>query len=133
MVSAALKALFLLSFFCIAVAEEENRILSLTDATIDKAIKDYPIILIKFYAPWCGHCRHLAPIYKKAGEILYGMDPSLVMAEIDATVERESADAWKIKGYPTMILFKNGEKVDTYEGARTEEALTKYMISHADN
>lgn len=120
-----------LTLSSIISAEIGQNVKQLTDSTIEAAIQDNELILIKFYAPWCGHCRKLAPQYSKAADILTEIDPTIVMAELDATTEKKSAKEWKITGFPTMILFQKGEKVDIYEGERTSEAMSRYMLDHS--
>lgn len=82
--------------------------------------------LIEFYAPWCGHCKRLAPIWdelataqKKEG--LFGV------AKVDCTIERDLASTHGIRGFPTIKLFKDGQFVADYRDARTIEAFTAFV------
>ena len=82
---------------------------------------------IKFYAPWCGHCKALAPTYEKLAEE-YKNDPDVLIAEMDATAN-EVEDV-NIRGFPTLKFFKaggEGKSVIDFEGERTLEALKEFV------
>jgi len=85
-------------------------------------------VLVEFYAPWCGHCKQLVPIYDKLGEKFQDND-EFVIAKMDSTVN-ELEDI-KIQSFPTLKLFpKNSDVVIDYSGERTFEAMAKFVESH---
>merc|ERR1712121_218184 len=82
-------------------------------------------VLVEFYAPWCGHCKQLAPIYEQLGE-KYADSETVVIAKIDSTADE--LEHTKIQSFPTIKLFKKGDnKVVEYNGERTLEGLAKFL------
>lgn len=70
----------------------------------EKFLTDYPVSMIEFYAPWCGHCKNLAPEYKKAATEL--KDKGIGLAAIDATLPEnaELKTEYNIKGFPSLKI-----------------------------
>ncbi|CAG5134546.1 unnamed protein product, partial [Candidula unifasciata] len=83
---------------------------------------------IDFFAPWCGHCKQLAPVWEHLAET-YNSDNKVTIAKIDCTENAGVCKQYDITGYPTLLWFKNGQKVDKYKGQRTYEALRKYVAA----
>jgi len=88
-------------------------------------------VLVKFYAPWCGHCKKLAPIWDDLATELKNVK-NLVIAKFDATAnEVEGVD---VRGYPTLKWYPKGGKtapVD-YEGERDLEGFKKWLSEHSE-
>lgn len=63
-------------------------------------------------APWCGHCKSLAPEYANAAKNLIQDKSSIQLGKVDATIESDLAEKFGIRGYPTLKFFKNGKPVD---------------------
>jgi len=122
--------LFSLTLFELTKAEgeEEGKVLVLTKKNFDKAIKGHHLILVEFYAPWCGHCQDLAPKYEEAAKLLVGTGVKL--AKIDATAETELASKYEIEGYPTLKLFRD-EKVSDYTGPMDAKGIVMWMEKKA--
>ncbi|KAK8746821.1 hypothetical protein OTU49_016835 [Cherax quadricarinatus] len=109
---------------------EDDDVLVLTRDNFLHAVNEKDIILVEFYAPWCGHCKQLAPEYAAAAKEL--KEDGIRLGKVDATKEQELAKEFLVSGYPTIKLFKNGQPVEDYSGARTSKALVDYMHMHAD-
>jgi protein disulfide-isomerase A1 len=114
--------------FGVSNAEEtwEEGVLVLTDSNFDEAIAKYDYLLVEFYAPWCGHCKKLAPEYAQAAAKLGAQDPPRYIAKVDATENKEVAERHGIKGFPTLVFYANGNKSD-YTGGRTEDTIVQWI------
>ncbi|XP_035219913.1 protein disulfide-isomerase A4-like [Stegodyphus dumicola] len=109
----------------------EDDVLVLTRENFDIQIASKDIILVEFYAPWCGHCKALAPEYSKAAKILKNEDPPIHLAKVDATIETDLAARYDVTSYPTLYIFKKGEKV-LYDGPRSALGIVEYMKERSD-
>lgn len=95
-----------------------------TDDNIDTLLAENDRVLVEFYAPWCGHCKALAPEYEKAAELL--KDEAVVIAKLDATAEKDSASKYEVQGFPTLKWFING-KATEYSGGRTADTIVNWV------
>merc|ERR1712243_313206 len=82
-------------------------------------------VLVEFYAPWCGHCKQLAPIWDELGEKFKDSE-TVVVAKMDSTTN-ELEDV-QVQGFPTIKLFRKGDnKVIDYNGDRTVDGFVKFI------
>eukprot|EP00916_Digyalum_oweni_P012181 GHVL01020155.1.p1 GENE.GHVL01020155.1~~GHVL01020155.1.p1 ORF type:complete len:478 (+),score=104.90 GHVL01020155.1:63-1496(+) len=121
---------FLLIISYVFAADEEKKddekVVVLTDSTFDDFLKDNPLTLVEFYAPWCHHCQQLAPEYEAAAVALADKDSKVKLAKVDATTETEISQRFEIGGYPTLKFFRNGE-AEEFDGGRTTDAILQYI------
>lgn len=102
--------------------ELDEGVYVLTDANFKDFVASKPFVLVEFYAPWCGHCKKLAPEYVKAAAALQTEGINAVLAKVDATVEKETAALFSIQGYPSLKFFSGSisEPVDFNGRTSTE-------------
>jgi len=102
-------------------------IVSLTDETFDKVVSDpTKNVFVKFFAPWCGHCKALAPKYLEVAR-MYAGEEDLIVAEVDCTVNTKVCNKYEVHGYPTLKSFPKDRKEGVeYEGGRE----VKDFITH---
>lgn len=107
------------------VPEEEHVAVLKTD-NFEDFIKNNKFAFVKFYAPWCGHCKSMAPAYSKLAERMKAETDGVAIGKVDSTVENDLGTKYGVQGFPTLKLFINGEPVD-YAGGREEDAMFNWL------
>jgi protein disulfide isomerase family A protein 3 len=108
----------------------EADVVVLTDANFDEIVNKEDLIIVEFYAPWCGHCKKLAPAWEEAAGTLIKNDPPVKLAKVDCTVETKVAGKYGISGYPTIKVFRKGTPSD-YKGPRDAPGIVSYARKNA--
>jgi protein disulfide-isomerase-like protein len=101
-------------------------VVDLDDSNFTSFLAQHPYTLVEFYAPWCGHCKALAPEYEKLGELAEGKQ--FTIAKVDATVAEKSAGGYEVEGYPTIKFIANGFPID-YKGGRNANDMLEWLES----
>ncbi|CAF0944956.1 unnamed protein product [Adineta steineri] len=123
--------LFFALFIGFLACTYASDVLTLTDSDFETKVKQHDVLLAEFYAPWCGHCKRLAPEYEKAATALLKSDPPVALAKVDCTVETKVCGKYGVSGYPTLKIFKNGEVSEDYNGPREADGIVSTMRSKA--
>jgi len=122
----SLLAFGLLATVAVAEITKDEGVLVLTDDNFQEAIDAHEHILVEFYAPWCGHCKSLAPEYAKAAGKLAEAGSPIMLAKVDATEQKKIAETHEVRGYPTLKFFKKGRAMD-YMGGRTADTIVSWL------
>jgi len=98
------------------------------DSIVNDPTKD---VLVELYAPWCGHCKKLEPIFNELGKKFQGID-TITIAKIDAT-NNAYGDDIQIQGFPTILFFPANDKKNfiTYDGNRELGDMVKFVLDKA--
>jgi protein disulfide-isomerase A4 len=94
----------------------EDHVLVLTADNFTEHVSTAELVLVEFYAPWCGHCKRLAPDYANAAKEL-NLKHAIPVAKVDATEETSLAKQFGVDGYPTLFIFRRGKEYE-YGGPR---------------
>ena len=94
------------------------------------------IVLVEFFAPWCGHCQKLAPEYETAAKELKGGKDAkgskeVLLGSVDCTVQKEVCSKHDIKGYPTLKIFRKGVGQE-YQGPRVAAGIVHHMTKQSE-
>lgn len=102
------------------------KIIQLSDDRFDSAVKENPLVLVDFWAEWCGPCRMIAPLLE---EIAREKD-KLVIGKLNIDDNPAKAAEFQVMAIPTLILFKDGKPVTRIIGAMPKDALLKKLEGH---
>ena len=94
--------------------------IKLTDADLGNAIQRFPIVLVDFWAPWCGPCRMVAPVIAELARDYAG---KIVFAKLNVDENQDVAMKYRIHSIPALLVFEGGQMVDTIIGAQPRQAL----------
>jgi len=111
----------------VSYVQADGDVVALTESNFDSKMASYDISLVKFYAPWCGHCKRLAPDFEKAATKLKSNDPPVTLIDVDCDSEKDLCQKHSVSGYPTLKIFRKGQLSGDYDGPRDAEGIVKYM------
>lgn len=99
-----------------------GKTVTVTDASFKESVLDSDqVVMVDFWAPWCGPCRAVAPILEEIADQYAG---KVVVAKVNTDEEQRYAMQYGIMAIPTLIVFKNGEEVDRIQGAGPKSFYT---------
>ena len=93
--------------------------------TFESTVNEHEIVLVDFWAAWCGPCRQFAPVYERVSEA----HPDIVFGKVDTEAERSLAAAANISSIPTLMAFREGILVFSQPGALPAPALDQVITA----
>jgi thioredoxin 1 len=105
-----------------------DKVQTLTDSNFeDSVIKSATLVLVDFWAEWCGPCRRLAPT---VDELATDFDGRMVVGKLNVDDNPSTAGRFSIRGIPTLLLFKGGQIVEQVVGLADKDSLKKLIDKH---
>lgn len=98
-------------------------VVEMTSSNIEATINNNKIVVIDFWAPWCGPCKQFGPIFEESST----KNPDIVHAKVNTDVEQEIAGSFEIKSIPTVAIFKEQTLIFQEAGSLPEEALEQIL------
>lgn len=103
--------------------------LDLDDSNFTQTINKYPLLLVDFWAPWCGPCRMMSPIIDQVGKEYIG---KLVVGKVNVDENPNISSQFGISSIPTLILFKRGQAVNNIIGSVSKSRIDEMVRTHIE-
>jgi protein disulfide-isomerase A6 len=115
-----------------ALYTDNGPVIKLTASNFDKeVIRSDDLWLVEFYAPWCGHCKSLAPEWEKAAKALKGV---VKVGAVDMTTDQQVGSPYNVQGFPTLKFFGESKRSpQDYNGGRTAKDIAEFAIEQAQS
>lgn len=103
--------------------------IEVTDQSFDaEVLKNPGLVLVDFWAEWCGPCKMLAPIIE---EIAHEKEGSLKVVKVNVDEHQEAPSQYGVRSIPTLMLFKAGQLIDSKTGVQPKSALIEWIESQS--
>lgn len=102
-------------------------VLHFDESGFDTSLKQNKLVLVDFWATWCGPCRMMAPVVE---ELAADFEGKVAVGKVDVDEEADLAQRYGIMSIPTLILFKDGKPVEQIVGARPKAAVAAVINNH---
>jgi len=121
-----MKAVILLALLFVSYVLSEGNVVVLTPDNFDSIVGQDKPAFVEFYAPWCGHCKKLAPDYEIVGDSFAGTN--VVVAKVDADAHKDLGSRFDVHGFPTLKWFPKGSTTpEDYSGGRSIEEINAFI------
>ena len=112
-----------------AAVAAKSAVLDLIPSNFDDVVlKSGKPTLVEFFAPWCGHCKNLAPVYEELATAFEFAKDKVQIAKVDADAEKSLGKRFGVQGFPTLKWFDGkSDKPEEYSGGRDLEALSSFI------
>jgi protein disulfide-isomerase A6 len=125
-----LSSLSLTSITTVAASVTGSSVLDLIPSNFDEVVfSSSKPALVEFFAPWCGHCKNLAPVYEELAANFAHAGDKVSIAKVDADEHKSLGKRFGVQGFPTLKWFdgQKGSQPEDYNGGRDLESLTKFI------
>src|SRR5919199_5598640 len=103
--------------------------LTLSDRNFTEAVNKYQLLIVDFWAPWCGPCRMVSPVIEQLAAELAG---KVVFGKVNVDENPRIANTFGIRSIPTIAIFKNGKNVDGFVGATSKSQMQTKILSYIE-
>ncbi|MBC7081277.1 MAG: thioredoxin [Thermoplasmatales archaeon] len=102
----------------------DDKPITLTDKNFDEIIKKYPVIVVDFWAPWCGPCKFFSPIFEEVAKEMKGR---AIFGKVNTDENEKLCERFGIMSIPTVLILKNGEIINRNVGAMPADMLKEWI------
>lgn len=107
--------------------ESVNTPITLTEYNFEESIKRYPLLVVDFWAPWCGPCRTVSPVIDSLAREMSG---KVVFGKLNVDENPTISNIFGVQSIPTIMIFKNGNVVDGFMGAVSKPQMISTISKH---